>query len=529
MRTHSAITAASNPFYFAATRLHLPTGTAAAPSGLESQCSSIIFATPDYPIKNLRIFYPAFSAQFDGEHNAPNAYMLNGISLGVGGVWTSGKLAGQSSYTVDPAVDNVGILSDAYSGTIAANTVCTARQVFTVSVGQSFLAGMELQTQNGEGQDGAAAASTLLTKLTDGSAMTNNGGLNYKSAFGPAFAIAQGTDGRPVFCIIGDSIAAYVHDSQYVAGSRGVLGYIGRGLDDNVSSRRMAYGTLASQNGGAPSNWGTTANWPRMFAAMTQKCPNIPFTNVISEMGINNVTNQDLPYLSNTFVYMTTMFSCLKSAFGKPITQCEILPEPLSSDAWQTFAGQTFAGEETQYFSGSRSSVIASHPNAQLWLTNLDIGNGVNDPTSYFQANGYITDSIAPWTKISYDTGSNRARWAIMTPFTTTLTSNFTTPSSIPKDFLYTMVVDIAPRVGETLNISKSGGSFAYGTVVSVSGSGPYTISFYGPGSKPPSQSIGTVLYATLAFNSSSAIHPGSIGHQLCAQSIVDYKNSRFG
>lgn len=504
-------------YFFAATRLHYPTTNVAAPTNKEFQTSRLVFGTPAYSVSNPRFFVPGFYTLSTGatpsEFAAPNAFTIYGW-----GIYTTGGVFVASStqqFTIDPAVDSVGTLLPALPVTLAANSTYYIYLVVGVSAGQSFLGGYEIQTQNGEGQDGFSTAAAALAKV-NGTSMSNNGGVGFTKVFGPAYMVAQGGDNRPVFAVVGDSIAFYKNEDRALAPARGTMGYLARGLDDAASSRRMAYGMLAVP-GIKPHDWKLSSNWSRRLSSVQSPYVlNVPFTKILSQLGTNSVSNTD--YAANLRADMITYWQLLRSQFsGTTITQAELLPRPSTTDGFQTLGNQTFADDSSKWYTGDYATVYGSNPNAQRWLLNLDIGgqSGDADSASYARSNGYIDDSFAPWKNASYDTSTNRDKWSLR-PFTTTLSSGYTANA-------LSMVTVDAPTLGEVLVVDPNSTMF-FTIVTAVSGTGPYTVTL--TAGKNATYSAGTLVTSAMASDS-GGLHPGTVAHIIIDQAVIDWKNAR--
>lgn len=484
-----------------------------APAGREYQLVNLSFGTPDFVTRKYRFFFPAFRDAGGVESAASNAYVVDGFSLKVGGVWYDGP-----GFTVDPAVDDCGYLTPPlYTGDIPPNSTLEFRAVMHVNAGQRFLGGIHLMTQNGEAQEGtdAAGAAALIAKLTNGAAVTNNSGIVNGSHFSPGYAVAEGWDGateaRRVYCVIGDSLSWGSDDSALLADARGVFGWIARGLDDNVSSVRHPFLNI-SNSGDSMGVMQLQSGWGRRLRSI-QKCPNVPFTHIIDALGQNDVALSD--YLTVMRPKQTTFSTLLASKWpGKPRIKVELPPRAQSTaNAFADLAGQSFSSEAQQWFAD-----FTGHPNACRWLFNADVGlDGTANAGTYFRANGYIEDSFSYWPELSYDTGANRDKWALRS-FSALLTSQYNGASAT------TFVMDTAPAIGEEIVINPTNANRLYTKVLSVTGAGPFTVTV--DAGNTTTYAIGVAVRAALP-SSNGAVHFGPMAHMLAAQAVIDWKNAR--
>jgi hypothetical protein len=438
-----------------------------------------------------------------------SAITIEGLSIKVGGTWYSVPST-NLPFTIDPTLVP-GVLLDAIPVTIPAGTLVIGRVAYHVpALSSSWLPTTTMNfsaASIGTPEASQGSTSSLISKLTDGTSLTNSGA--HADLYHPAYMVAQGGDGRPAFIIVGDSIGKGVNEtaSPILWSARNEIGFIARGLDDNTDTKRLAYGSLCIP-GDAPTGsagWNTRANWAMKLDAVKQVFDTYgawPFDHVISEHGTNSLSEATYSSLQSG---MASYFSLMKTEWSKPIIQAELLPRPASSDGFQTLANQSVLSGSYDY------------PNGKLWKLNADIGtDGVADATTYFRDNGYIDDSFAPWLQTSYDTGSNRDKLAIR-PFNTTLASAYASGSTVS--------LTAAPTVGECI-IFVSGGVVKFDAMVTgVSGTGPYTVTFVSL-STTAALNSGDVCQA--AFHDKGGLHPSTIGHRdYYKTEVINWKKRR--
>lgn len=79
--------------------------------------------------------------------------------------------------------------------------------------------------------------------------------------------------------------------------------------------------------------------------------------------------------------------------------------------------------------------------------------------------------------------------------------------------------------MGDYLSVGVPGGSYHYGIVTSVGGTGPYTCGIVWQGGQS-AKAAGTPVRATMQ---GGGLHPGPVAHAhaLYAQAVIDWKRSR--
>lgn len=488
-------------YSFAATRLRWPLAQRTAHATNRFYCSKFRFASPDYDVIDPRFFLPGFYTDTNDEFAVANTITVEGISILVGATWTAAP--GSWPQTIDPALVP-GLLTAAIPVTIPANTYVEGRVVYNVpTAGASSIPAVTPNTGAGHSEAVLGGTSSLAAKLTDGTSVGNSGG--HSDIYCPAFMVAKGGDGRPVFILVGDSIGFGSNEVSPIAfrSARGEFGFLARGLDDNTTTKRLAYGHFCIP-GNRPSDWSNRSEWARKLDAVKMVFDQEgawPFDEVISEHGTNSVPTGTYASAGGLREAMEQYFDLMQSEWGKPITQTELLPKPTSTDGFATLANQS-----------NDSNNI--YPTGQRWLLNADIGgaDGLGDPASHFRARGDIIGSFAPWRASAYDLAGNRDKLAIR-PFSTTLASAYSSGNSL--------VTTASPPVGEIIVVNAAWAA----TVNSVTGSGPYTVSITPHGSTSAAPLAAAVQAAAHDF---AGLHPSSVAHQtLYMPAVVAWKQSR--
>lgn len=469
------------------------------------------FGTPDYTIYDPRFFMPSFwSPTSPGEVTiaAGESIVIQGASIeATSGVWTQCDGAAEAG---------VATITDAGPGawlprvavTLNANTMYRARVAFVVSnlnvlIPRDGFSASTVATGGQNRQEGSTT--TRFARLaTTGANVSNSGGINYN----PMMMIAKGGDGRPAVVVFGDSIGYGGEDPHSVRTSRNVSGYVERGLDSNIGAKRLAYAILAcpGQRPVGTNGWDVEANWSRKIAALKAvetEYGVLPFDLVLSQHITNGVAytgdGNDLK------IGMGRYFDLIATKFGKPITQIEGIPHTTSTDAWQTVANQTEANGK------SAASTNLGH----MWTFNADVGGvgGLGSPAAHYRAARKITDSIAPWRLMSADLTTNRGKLAVR-PFGTTLAAAYVSGSVI--------TTIAAPAPGSFVSMMQdSGTSGTARAVITVTGTGPYTVTVNG--SLGTAASVGNVVKEV----GGDGLHPSTPVYIELSQAIIDWKRKR--
>lgn len=325
----------------------------------------------------------------------------------------------------------------------------------------------------------------------------------------PALMLAKGGDGRPVVLIQGDSIGFGSNDeTMSIYNARYCQGYLERGLDDSISSQRMAFGVIA-EKGTSQDKWQHPLYVkPRIDMLNAIKAVNngIDAFDIVLEESGSNATGD-----TSSVSKMTNMLNYMKSLWMLPIVGVGILPKPSSTDGFQTLANQAVTTTGTGYAT-----------NGYLWQMNAG-----KMPGGIWQNAGLIDDSFMPWTAVSYDADANRDKVAIR-PFAATLSSALSAG-------VYTYQIQVtsgtAPLVGETLLIDPAGTPQEI-TIEGVvnNGGGSYTVTGYpsGGGATTAASAGVSVTIAHLGQFSGAAVHPSPwASENLLKQTVIAWKNNR--
>jgi hypothetical protein len=284
-------------YSFASNRLNFPTGTMPA-SGALSGLGQIFNNTPPYAISSVRFLYANFFVVMDGSRN-PERTPGNDNSIDFATVFVNGEaypltFNGASSIVLsdgafawtDPLRDKTGKIV-----TLPANSSYFIRTSRSVSANGKLVAGsgnfgVLPRLSHGRVGDGVEYTSApQINKRTSGDVAAY---LMGSAAIGPSMAIGKGWDGSPVYLLVGDSIGVGQGDFDF--GARGVIGYLGRGLDDDAHAKRRNFATMTSSGTRPDDQSSTEAGQYKLRMSALRSIPNRPFDVIISEMGQNSIS-----------------------------------------------------------------------------------------------------------------------------------------------------------------------------------------------------------------------------------------------
>jgi hypothetical protein len=443
---------AATKYSFAGTRMRWPVGKRNVSTNNFS-INSLHIATPDYPISNPRFFLPNFyttGATAANEFAVGNVINIEGLAIknpadgllytAPGGPWT---IQTTDTGILLPAIPVSGI---------PANSVMEVRICYNTQVNGDLpvqtkyapnLAPNPIDTTN-------SGTSSKLSLLTLAANIAENA--SHPDQYLPAYMIAQGGDGRFAYLLSGDSIGYGVGEENLTIlwDARYNYGYISRGMDDNLSSRRIAINNMCIP-GDDWDSWAVRANVAKKYDSLKLAYTANgywPFDAVLSE----HMHNRGLstPYLAAFQAFLTSM----ATEWGKPIVLVEALPNPTSSDGWGSLAGET-------------SLSNYAYP-AGIWaVSNAASNNGVADPTKALRTGGYIADSFAAWTTAAFDaTTANRDKHPISSLTTPSITPT-TSASGIPSNFNVTSSAGF--NVGDGIVVGNTGNAtLAAGIVTAI-------------------------------------------------------------
>lgn len=392
---------------FAATRLALMDSTWSPSASQLHEVSRIFFATPAYKVQRLRFHFSNWQVNIGGTTPAEiantNAQVIEGAYLECGGLFQEIKFGGNSGITLASGGESSGggVWSDPTPVQVAVNQNCFVRTASSVASGATRIGGYSpgSYTPNGLMGEGVMySGSTLSAFLTQGQIV----GVSPHNtvAFGPDSMVAEGNDGRPVVLIVGDSISIGVGSAIFDA--RGNIGYMERGLDEAALSTRMPYGNFGVSGALYITESPMSSNWTNRLA-MLASLPNVPFTTVWSELGINDIRNNTEAWPTPLQTNMQAWWTDINTNFsGVPLVQSTV--GPCTTGTFGTLPGQSVAAQcatpSGQLFSAD--NYIATTPSPYL-SGYVDIMSSFADAVEidHWSVTGVVNTTLAfPWQQI---------------------------------------------------------------------------------------------------------------------------------
>jgi hypothetical protein len=478
------------PFMAAATRLAIPQGEVTTDSAHQYGISRIYFCTPAYTIYNPKVHFSNWYATNDGtsptERTPGNSVTITGATIEYpAGTFNFLSFAGQQSITL---ADGADVWSAPLAGfSMPANSCGWIRSELFVATGGNLVLTYRPSTFLSEGMEYSATSQAAL--LNSGT-ITCCGFSTFSSITGPDGFVAQGWNGTtPVVLLVGDSICNGANDQ--FDNLRGNLGYVRHGIDDSVSSTQMPYISLCGS--GTSFNDATQSNFQHRINMMTE-LPNLPFTSILSEMGVNSNGATTAQYTTLSQAWWTS----LKSWFSNtPIVQT-------------TLTMRTSSGNNTAYSTvGDQSPYDANfaYPSGSVLQFNSNLTGGII-------TGGYVSSviNVGPYAITSNDL------WPVP-GFSSTLAAGFTgntvsTVSLNDSPPLWTSLV-----FGAGTSSVDSAGYF----VSAVTGSGPYSVTLAG-GAKPLiTQTTGSAISSNCTYD---GLHPNNNCANTISIAIITAKNA---
>jgi hypothetical protein len=356
----------------------------------------------------------------------------------------------------------------------------------------------------GAGEALQLSATTLASLLGGGTVTTNASGTAIYG-YGPTLGLVKGSyDGRPVVMIIGDSIGNGAGTESWVANDRCDVGYIPQGLSDPRNGLlRIPYGQCG-RSGTHIVNWSEAANNGALTIAMLDSATalnggKLPFTDIICEHGVNS---SGLGAAGMQAAY-AVLWAYLKTKYGSAgVKLYQTTLTTRTSQNNNTGWTSTAAGDQTIT---DGVSPIGGRYIVNAWLRNCPSPlDGIIDPIP---------------NTVDSQRGDQWAPRAFSTTLAAAASANATSIS----------LAD-APPLGECLVLGVGNGTdydAAGYYVQSVSGTGPYTITFAGYGAKlGKAQTSGNVVKGV---NTRDGIHPSPLCHQLLMSPAVwQWKEARL-
>lgn len=471
--------------------------------------------TPKWAVKNPRFLFfngcGYTNAQADGvttfaETVTGNSITISGAAVETvsGAVFNNITFNGGSSSIV--LASGAYVWSDPVAGlTLSAKAIAGTYYIRTdMNVASSGLKYPTYYDTSGcTNEKGSTSASSQTSLVNSGSVSGH-----ITNSFGPIAMAGQGWDGSPVPLCPGDSVGYGAGDNMEP--TRGVQGFISRGLDNNGSGQ-WAYlmwcvisQSAASNSEGSASLgfYGYRIAMLNALAALNTSSA-LPFTSILVEHGTNAA--------SGVATINPAFWSLMRSSFfNVPIYQTTLTPhtnDSVNND--KNVQPGDYAWTDDTHQVPNQSAY--NWPNGVIPTFNAALLAGTYTGTS-----GGKVNSVIDITPNIYDSSGN---W---TPpsFTTTLASQALAGTSFS--------MNAAPAVGDCLVFEPGTAVVEAGTtddgglvVATVSGTGPYTVTITGG----PTNNTHNSSTAVAEALTNSGLHPNQLGNTIMAANVIVAKN----
>jgi hypothetical protein len=476
---------AGQPYHFAGTRLVDPQSfLSVSTSARQYAVSQVFVGFPDYPTRNPRFYFPNWILGGTGvqEQDPGNSKLVQAAAFVYGGTAYPITFAGQTSVTI---ASGGGVWSDPVALSLPADASGFVRTADFHAMSDNR-AGMYRMIA-GLGEVAQSGSSDLSAKVMAGGI---SGGGSVPDYYGPSAMIVQGTPaGRPVVLTVGDSIGYGNSEPVNTADARGNRGYLHRGLDGlSNSAVRIPYKNCTVPGAKAVDVTSIAAGAFRRRDEMIQAARAfsggaLPFTCVLSEMGTNDNQSDATAWKATLAAY----YDFFTSRYGVRVVAPTLAPRTAVSatSKWTNLADQT---------------VNANY----LWPGN---GQTMHDWIAT-GAGGHLTAGID--AQAAWDGGSSGKIRVDVTAFTTTLAS-----ASIVGASSFSLTA--SPPAGSFLVFDVNTASAEALQVVSVTGTGPYTVTVNG--SAANAHSAGATLLETPTID---GLHFSGRMHQYVATNVIE-------
>lgn len=478
-------------YSFASNRLNFPL---AVRSDVTAALGDIANNSPPYATSGIRFLYVNFYVAPDSKPQ-PEKQPGNPNTIDFATVFANGKaypltFAGASRVTLasgefvwsDPLVDAGGHLV-----TLPANSRYVIRTSRSAPVGGNLVvgtgnAGIQPKFTHALGDGVEFTNQVQADKQLKGSVRAY---LEGSTPVGPAMAIGTGWDGSAVYLLLGDSIAVGQGDTDF--GSRGIVGYLARGLDDDSQGKRRNFATMMITGTRPDDQSSDLPGEYELRMKALRSIPNRPFNVIISEMGQNSpsIATQSLqPFQDIEQKWWGYWHIACPS--------CRIFQT--------TFPPHARASGNTGWT--ELSAQPTDYPNGARWLASEWFRHGPLPP--------YVTPlDVTPGFSDSAHPGVWRvASWA----------GSLAVPLS-KGDLQVTVSGTVAPSNGDFIVLEPGTPRVEARNIWSVSGTGPWIVSVTSAfAAAHDSGAVAKVAYTA------DGTHPGATLHKAAATLIEGYK-----
>jgi len=463
------------------------------------QASKQAIWTPDYAVYNCRLFYPNWvmrgSLTLSQEVDGTQPITIERDTLQAGGAGTPIDVTFSGSLSTTLAAGG-GIWSDPLAVTFQPRTKLINNVATAAQVAASSMFGM-FQPNASLGEAFQTSSTSLASAAASGT-IANTGSASL-FAYGASAMVCQGYDGRPVSLVYGDSIGTGTGEANNTSDDRGNKGWLARGLDSTASSSiRLPFAKWTAPSAAAKQIT-TSADFARRFA-MISALPNVPFTHIAFQMGLNDATGSAGTWETR----ISTAQSVLKTQYpNQKLIQFGFTPYTTVDTAiGTTAASQTY---------------VVSHD----WPTGFtqQVQNYYAGLPTNVDGFMFIEDWFDNSTTRCGGSGSGtQGKWRVDQTFTTTLGSATGTNAT-------TLLLPLAPTVGAALAVNPSGTGAATTTVTNVTGGvgGNYTVTVF--------PAIATAMSSGVTVRevgSQDFLHPSSTSAASVAACFAAVKSTVF-
>jgi hypothetical protein len=486
----------SDSYSFASNRLNFPNAVMSRPGGV-SGLGQVYNNTPPYSISGIRFLYPNFYVVPDGTAR-PERTPGNENSIDFATVFFDGKTYAVTFDGDKKALlrDGAFVWSDPLRDSAGHLVAFPANSHFLIRTSRSAPANGKLVVGSGNfgvqprwtnrnfGEGVEYTDTPELGKRFSGVVAAYSQG---SIPISPALAIAQGWDGSAVYLLVGDSIG--VGQGDYDFRTRGVVGYLERGLDDDGQSKRRNFATMTISGTKPDDQASASAGEYQLRMLALRSIPNRPFNTIISEMGQNSpsIAGTSLP----AFQAVETRWWAF---WHDACPDCTIFQTTFPPHAGAAYNSRwTVASEET-----------TDYPIGMRWQASDWFRSGPLPPyVKVLDVTAAFCDAARPgiW---AIDTWSGTLRTTVA-----------------PGDTRMIIEATRAPTIGDAIVIGAGTAGAEARNIIDVAGDGPWTVSVAASFSNSHASGGSTGLAYTV-----DGTHPTSTLYKLAARVIEFYKST---
>jgi hypothetical protein len=447
--------------------------------------SEVLIGTPSWDQVGARFGFDNYKVGNNGQSlpEIPSGgnKTIEGVFIYVSDTWVQLQFNGNASVII-PSGGTAW--SDPLSTTIPKNSMLRLRTAWADTLGAETI-GTYRRTHVTQGGTALAftqyGTTSLVAKASDGSAIGTTGANGvYVDTYGPSRMVAKGWDGSPVALLIGDSI---MH-SEDLFDERGNFGFFPRIIDSPVGGRN-SYSNYSKAGTSFASTFKN--NQFALRKASLDMLPNLPFTHIVMNMGVNDAANVQSLDVPSAIAEWQDLFrlgiNTLKEWFaGVPIIMSTMTPRAFTAQSnglpWSFTTNKSYLTAANEPTNDAETGGIANTP---LWKwDNFKDGPGIEAPRQF--VNQWLVHRSDPvfagvtvldLRSVFYD-AEHGDRWRVLPERGTLINAIASGVNSV--------VLSFAPRIGAILVIEPGHATlsdrFGAGTVrtVTPNGDGNFTV-----------------------------------------------------